>query len=378
MNSSLRLRCGLNLLIVFLVHAASLSVPPAQAAADAPLVHFDLRPVVAATPTDRPSNVRIELNISAMISATDEVPIDRWTLRVAPRQTSLFVSDYEPRTEAASDLAGPIEIKITSEDGSRFGLSSVAAYGPVHGDAGIDANQKTIHSRSFQELPPMRAITAAGTIRQGRGVFFKLRADGQRILEGEKQFSICFDVPDDWQGGLLDAEIVAEKKTRPLGSFEEDLRIVAEQHFVIAAYRCGNDAARRWANELFDAEQELRAAARRLRPAKVDSLPRMIHTVAAKIGDWSSAARTPPSSLAVTSHRGDDDWLRRLLNDRCDPYTDREISRLPVDLRMVALDYCDKRDEIERLSPKNPDDFGLGLADGATAETSFPPSAETR
>ena len=42
-------------------------------------------------------------------------------------------------------------------------------------------------------------------------------------------------------------------------------------------------------------------------------------------------------------------WVDRLIMGLADPHLDKQIIRLPVDVRVAALDYCDARDAFAGL-----------------------------
>ncbi|TWT70759.1 hypothetical protein [Crateriforma conspicua] len=315
-------------------------------ASDARPVQFDLHPVVAAHAVD-PSDasvVQIQLKVSSIVPSIDDRPMDQWTLRLIPRNDRLVVRDYSPQTSGASHLDGSIDVKVTEEDSESFGLASVVSYGPASADAGVDNINKTIESRSFRELPQLRAITAAGTIRHGRGVYYQLRHDRQQILEGEKCFTVTYQVPNDWQAGLFDVFIEAKRQTRPFGRFETVERTVATQHFTVAAYRPENHVAKTWAYDLFHAEAELRNATTHWQQMRNRSsgFPAMLQSLASTMDHLANA----PDGAR---HHDRDQWLDGLLQADVDPYTNPAVRRLPVDLRVLAIAYCDKRDELSTI-----------------------------
>ena len=137
-----------------------------------------------------PTLVTVELQLSSMIEAPEVPRIDQWLIRCQPRDNEVWIADYAPRTETASELASPIQVKQTEEESNSLGLSLDAAYGHVaHGNAGTDHTQKNINTVQFDRMALEQTVTASGTINRGRGVYFKLRWTAQQILEGEKTFS---------------------------------------------------------------------------------------------------------------------------------------------------------------------------------------------
>ena len=52
--------------------------------------------------------------------------------------------------------------------------------------------------------------------------------------------------------------------------------------------------------------------------------------------------------------RHQQDWLQRLLTDRADPHLDKQISRLPMPLRVAILEYADLRDAFVTMGESQP------------------------
>jgi len=337
--------------IAVCVVAASSLPSLSLSAADVPVIRFDLPPLAAAriiSPADeslRVSDVmpdemlvECELNLSSMIATPRSPQIDQWLVVCQPRDEAMMIADYQPRTEVASDLEGPIQVKMMDEASESFGISMDAAYGHLaRGRAGADRGKKNSESQQYNRLAPVQAVTASGTIHRGRGVYFKLRWTAVQVLEGEKQFRLMFRVPADWRSGLLDVSVTAQSQSRSLGSWDRGVKTLGAANFVVAAYRIGDPQAAQAAKTLAEAEQKLRLlAAHRPPKSSLDSIPSMLRHVAMKL-DWES--QTPPMTP----------WVDRLLLGGADPYLDKQMSRLPVDVRVAALDYCEARDNFIRL-----------------------------
>lgn len=322
------------LLLLSTFAAPSVSQADWWSTASKPHVRFDVRPIAIARPIDASPNLQIDVMVSAMAPTLDPQAMEQWDIQITPRNEFVQIADYAPRTQLASELAGPIDVKSTNEQSKSFGMTAVGNYGPAHADAGLDQGSKSIHSTSFQKVAPMRAVIASGTVDRGRGVFFKLRAAEQQVLEGEKQFGITLSVPATWRADLLDVKIKGERKTRPFGAFSDEIEIVGEAHFVVATYRKGDTEAGTWARNLAASEDNLRDSANRFRERKPsrDPVTGMFHRFADKLDINDS------TSYSVSSG---DSWVGRLLMGQTNPYTDETIKKLPVDLRVVAIDYCD-------------------------------------
>ncbi|QDT03014.1 hypothetical protein K227x_13930 [Rubripirellula lacrimiformis] len=328
----------LKIAIAVLVSVAAL--PAGSHAGDQ--IQFDLPSVVAAGPAetspDDPSLVTVQLRLSSMIVSPTAPTIDQWLVRCQPRDGNVSIADYAPRTETASDVASPIQIKQVKEKTSSLGIGPNGSYGhAVTGNVGSDLGAKDINTIEFQRQAPVQAVTAAGTINRGRGVYFKLRWTSQQILEGEKVFRITFAVPPSWRGSLIDVSVIAQTEKKTFGGLDHEIRTIGAAKFVVAAYRAGDEVAAHHASEMAAAEFRLKATAHELvQPtSSTRSLSSMLRQVAVK--------------LDLDSKRPDHRWMSRLLVGAADPHLDREITKLPMDVRLAALDYVETRDRFLQM-----------------------------
>lgn len=257
----------------------------------------------------------------------------------ANREIATFeIDDYAPRTETASGLATPIQVKKTAEETNGFGLSLDGAYGhAVQGKVGSDHAKKNTSTLQFDRVAPLQAVTAAGTINRGRGVYFKLRWTAQQVLEGEKTFQLTLRVPNGWRGSLLDVSVVAQSDRKSFTPWDRETRTDGSANFVVAIYRDGDAAAAELSRALADAEYTLRSTAAKHNVfGEVNSLPMMLRHVAMKLDLESSQP-----------HQG---WLQRLLAGQADPHLDKDIRQMPMPLRIAVLDYAEVRDEFKTMN----------------------------
>lgn len=351
-------RCPLMLVASLCI---ALAVSPTVSASEPYVISFDLPPTAVATPvaclrgdtlvaSDESEPVEITLRLSSLVSGGAFPQIDRWMIRCVPRQTSWRVVDYSPRTETASDYVGSIQVKSADEESQSFGMAIDAAQGNlVRGHFGVDQGSKQSESLQYERHAPLHAVTAAGTIERGRGVYYKLRWTSTQVLEGEKEFKITFDVPPGFRAGLVDVSVVAigrpAKRNAVVGAFSQipvlgddagAMRRLGEARFVVAVYAEGDPVARQAANAITDAEATLRREAAKVRATSPSrSLSTLIRHVAAKL-----------DADAVDLHS---DWAERMVFDNADPHTDPIIRRLPAEIRVIALDYCDARRKLVTL-----------------------------
>ncbi|MEM1228493.1 MAG: hypothetical protein AAGJ40_22605 [Planctomycetota bacterium] len=317
-------------------------------------VSFDMSPMAAGVMSDRQS-MQVHLRLSALVSP-NAPSIDHWMVRVVPRHVGWTVDDYSPRTETASTMTSPIEIQATEESTRSSGISGDVAYGHlVRGQLGADRGGKHAQTWTIQRHAPIEAVTASGTIERGRGVYFKMNWTAQQVLEGEKEFSIAFEVPSGCRGGVLDVTVSAHRQESDddskwmeipvIGSAGDhsgsrDVQRVAHQHFAVAVYRDGDEQAQALAAELTATEFTLRSAAADTRPTpSIRSLPGLLRHVAAKFN---------------ADEMVDPIWIDRFIAGVADPYVDPAITKLPSNVRVLALDYADLRRQLTRLRDQPP------------------------
>jgi len=308
-----------------------------------PLVQFDLPPTVSATWTDDPNLVSVTLHLSSMIETADAPPVSHWMVRCVPRDQSIQIVDYSPRTKTGADISTAIQIKQTAEESRTAGFSIDGAYAQVtSAHVGSDQGKKNSNSVQFDRVAPMQAVTASGTIQRGKGVYFKLRWTATQILEGEKTFRIEMKVPPQWRSGLIDVSVVAISNSNSPGPWESltpwdrDPKTIGRDQFVVAAYRSGDVEAASLAQTVSDAEQKLRQLSKRhTRTTTGHSLPSILHHFATKLD------LQPEPNTGM--------WVQRLLLGIADPHMDKQIRRMPTPVRVAVLDYVDARDEFNGL-----------------------------
>ncbi|MGB7326784.1 MAG: hypothetical protein WBD31_18050, partial [Rubripirellula sp.] len=284
------------------------------------------------------SHVTVELRLSSMITTPTLPAIDQWLVRCQPRDAAITIADYAPRTETASDVSSPIQVKQVEEKNLTLGLSANGSYGHLaNGSLGADQCNKNTNSFEFQRQAAVQAVTAAGTINRGRGVYFKLRWTAQQVLEGEKVFRITLAVPTNWRGSLMDVSVIAQSDRKKFGGFDRETKTIGSANFVVATYRAGDNVAADRAGRIADAEYALRNLAGRMKSKSTPhSLPSMLRAVAIKLDLEPSVADTR--------------WLARFLQGATDPYLDDQITKLPMPVRIAALDYADSRDDFVSLN----------------------------
>lgn len=328
-------------------------------------IQFDVPPTVVAIPVADDAGrdlIECPLRVSSLIASPSSPRIDQWLIVCQPRNADMTIVDYCPKTGSASNIEGPIVVKKTDESSLNFGLSvSGDLAGIAGGNIGADRGDKQTDSRQYSLKATQHAVTASGTINRGRAVYFKWRRSANQILEGDKTLKLIFQVPDHWRGSLIDIFITAQSEKSTLGGLDKQIKTMGQSNFVVAIHRDGDQQAANLSRQLADAEHSLRhiASEHPAKPAKVSSLSGMLKSVAVK-SDLHPAGPT-------------NGWVGRLLQGEADPYLDKEIQRLPMETRLAVLDYCQVREQFDRLVDANNigDESGGEVERFAAQQTSF-------
>ena len=306
---------------------------------NAPEIFFDLPLVSAGVPLQTSSAsqlVDVELRLSSMIVAPNPQRIDQWIVRCQPRQDGIQIADYAPRTEVTSPIQGPIQVKLTDEKTESVGLAVNGTYGDLaRGNVGADRGSKKAECLQYDRVAPVHAVTASGTINRGRGVYFKLKWTEQQVLEGEKVFHLTLSVPAAWRSGLIDVSVIAQSEKKSFGGWDRDVVTLGRASFVVAVYRTGDSEAMAAARNLADAEDNLRRTVTANRYHK-NPITGLVQNVAEL---FDSKRQVAPQQL-----------LEQLLVEGASPHVDKQLLQLPVQARVVALDYCDAREAFVRLN----------------------------
>ncbi len=312
-----------------------------NARSSTPEISFDLPLITGAVPVSCDANghrlVEVELRLSSMILSPKPKPIDQWVVRCQPRDESIMIADYAPRTEVASSIQGSIQIKTSDEKTSSAGISLDGNYtNLVRGHTGTDHGNKKSECQQYDRLAPVQAVTASGTINRGRGVYFKLKWTEQQVLEGEKVFHLTLSVPESWRTGLIDVSVIAQSERKSFGSWEAETETLGHAQFVVAVFGDGDQLAYQAATSLSRAEEALRIAAANAARKEHSSLPSFLKNVT-QLFDPQERVRS-------------DAWVQGILLATTNPHSDKDILRLPVQTRVVAIDYCEARDKFIQLS----------------------------
>lgn len=229
-------------------------------AGEPPRVHFDMpftiacrdvtpREFAAAYPNHRLVEARFE--ISSLLLSGKEQDLTQIFVRIDSPQRTVSIVDYLPKTLHESRLASPIGISKTDERNASIGINVTGKYEiltTLAATAGL--GQKTTSCVKYDLLPPLETVAASGTLLRGAGVFFKLKGNQRRLLEGASEFALVLKVDRDWRSDHVRVLCTAAGIQRGfVSSLDQDIR-AGQREFAVALYLEGDEEARIEAEEL--------------------------------------------------------------------------------------------------------------------------------
>jgi hypothetical protein len=319
-----------------------------SAVAAVPEVRFDTLPVVEcrdvttdefATTNPNERLVQARLEISSLITQGDEENLLQFFYRITSPHRGLQVVDYQPRTTAASDYAGNIGVEKRNESSRSAGLAVTGAFDPLIKITGSgDLGSKNSSSVRYELVPPQESVAAAGTIARGHGVYFKLKRMRQALLEGAKEFVVTVRVPRSWRGDYV--HVHCEAKGIQRGMFRQlDEEVVCGQgDFLVALCLAGDEPSKEAAGHFIESSRTLRQAAARYRGRiRKQQFPSMLHELGVVLG--------------ATRPKLSESWLSEVLYAPRSQQLQRLTSRLPDNVREVAVAYLAAREALWQSKP---------------------------
>ena len=300
------------------------AVTPAQ-----PLVRED---IAVQMPGGR--HVGVRLAVTTNIPAELRGSVSETVIEVRSLHDDVQVADYSPRTAMYSDVSGDVRVTQAYQRERDAAVSAKGFY-PVFasGQAAASFRDETTATVEMDRLAPMQMLSAAGTLDRRTGVYFKMRSTPQSMLEGEREFGVTLEVPNGWRGDLLEVRITAYgTRSEPFGGRGE--QPIASGRFFVALYQAGDYAAAEAARTFIQQHQRLREAAVSYGP---EITRRAVPTPMHMIG----------SALDLYDPPIPSDWLQQWIFGSA---YQKPNARLPVDLRVVMLDYQEARNELIALS----------------------------
>lgn len=237
---------------------------PSDAFAEESSVRFDVPALVEATVAadtvsrnqDGLMTIEVAVPVTSEIAAADRDHIDEFRYDIQWQQARYPVIDYGPRTQTTSHIEGTIGFETQKDRNATFGLALNG--GELHvlgGSAKAEAAMRDAEKIRYQEIPQHDVLVASGSIDRGTGVFFRFHRSRRETLEGSRELSIAFRVPQDWQAGLLKVKCRASGERKVAGLWSEPIEIV--RSFSLPVYLTSSSTARDRAVEYVRAENGL-------------------------------------------------------------------------------------------------------------------------
>ncbi len=204
--------------------------------------------------------VEAQFRISAYFQRGSDDDLVEFVYEIESPQRTLFVVDFEPKTEMASSIVGPMSIERSQESNRTAGIGVSGRYTNVaNAEASASLGSKDGEKVRFDRLPALELLAASGTTQRGHGVYFKLRPSDQVSLEGARQLLCVFRVPHDWRGDMvrLKCHAVGHRRGLVPGLPASSSRHVS--HFEVGLYLQGNVDAAAIMNRRVQLEQAFRS-----------------------------------------------------------------------------------------------------------------------
>jgi len=305
---------------------------------DAPaiVVAVPVNPAVVEAPTMGGQLMRLRLPVSTYISPEFRGEVTEYVVEIESPTQSMRLIDFWPKNEVYSDIDGTVAVARSQQKDVDFAFNVAGAYEPFgRGTASGNYHNTLNHQESYQRKPPMQVLTSSGTIHRGYGVFFKFRPGPSPLLEGAREVALLVEVPQGWRGDML--RITMRAAGRGSGSSSARTQALAQSQLWTTTHREGDSVAATQAQRYVAQERKLRALAASSSEQIVNrSLPTLWH----KLG----------ASLEIVEPRIPADYLSRIIFGAANQRFEGGKERLPVDLRVAALDYWEERQRLMSLA----------------------------
>lgn len=232
-------------------------------------VYFDVVPIVACrdvttsefgtlNPDERLWEAHLQ--VSSLVSHGAEKEPEQYLVRIESASDSTSIADFSPKTSVATSVVGNMQIEDLQERNAGAKVSFHADWkGLAQIDAGAQQDDRHTANRRYEMLPPHDLVTASGTTRGGRGVYFKSRPTPQGTLEGARDLQIILRTPGSWRGERLYVYCYAWAHTRP----DTDRRPLPSNRavFSVVLHAAGDSQAKLAAREFLASEESVREVA---------------------------------------------------------------------------------------------------------------------
>ncbi len=296
---------------------------------------FDVPATVAAqevTDQSGPTKViRIRVPVTFVPPASDRWTVQELEIEVRWMRNAAQVTRFEPTTQVDSEIAGTVKVEERKDNTASIGINlSSGHFEPIKGSANAQASHLNGRTVRFEEVPQHHPTITAGTIERGTGVRFAFHPSRTSTLEGQRELTVEFEVPNDWRMGLLKIHTRARVVQSVLGGIT-DKKELAEA-FVVPVYLDGDESAWQAARQLVAAERQLRQQwyAYRKQSAGRSNTPRWL----AELLDIDKAGDLP------------NEWLYALIQSGNDELATKIGRRLPDELKSMAEAYVAARQKL--------------------------------
>ena len=268
--------------------------------------------------------MQVVIPVSSEIHPQSKHNVETFRFDVFWGHTAYTVKDYFPKTQTFSPIQGEIATETVHETKSDFGLNLNADLDSlVSGEATAEAGTSDLVKKKFKQLPDQSILVASGTSHRGTGVFFRFHRSSQTSLEGGRDLTIQFQVPQDWRAGVLRVNCFTVGTTSMFGGWENPYEM--SRTFVVPVYRRGDQQAKAAAVKLAEAEQRFRRTWRSYQAAQATTKPLLFSTF---LVSTSNATKKLPSQ-----------WAHLLIQTGNDDYLKKYRSQLPEELEATANSF---------------------------------------
>lgn len=273
--------------------------------------------------------IEVVVPVTSELSRHSKQTVESFRFDVYWNRVAFPLSDYAPKTQTVSEVAGVISIETNDEDNAGFRLGVNGKYESyLTGNLNADFSNRNATKKRFEEIPDHDILVASGTSHRGTGAFFRFHPSKQDTLEGGRDLILAFRVPIHWRAGILKIECHAEGQQRVFASWKEDFEY--GRAFIVPIYVDGDEDARQATVELVRAEQRLRKLWNKRSMSRNESR------------GFFSIPSTQPAQLPK-------DWVHRLIQSGDDDYLEKHRIKLPNEVAKAADQFVAARQTVLQM-----------------------------
>jgi hypothetical protein len=321
-------------------------LPSKTLAADTP-VTFDV-PAIIAAEEDAPDSldspdtqlaaektIQIVVPVSTEIAVGAKEQIEAFRFDVYWNRNGFLVSDYGPRSETFSEIAGDVSVETSQEDNAAGGVHLQGGLkSTVSGNASVDVGMRESTRQKYSRRPQQEILVASGTSHRGTGAFFRFHRSSQELLEGGRELTLKFEVPAAWRAGVLRVDCLAAGSREVFRSWSEPYK--HSRTFVVPVFLANDVQAKAAATDFAQAEQRLRLTWQNFRSKKPKPNFPPLATIFAP-----SPVRRDPELPAQ--------WVHYLIQSGNDAYLEKYHARLPQTVASSAEQFVVARRSLMRM-----------------------------